>query len=153
MSDFEKLSLVISIVALIISVVSIVRARKTQSAFLEFEKIHVELSKKQLQDLDEIESNKNKTNLSVNIYDGSMYIKNRGNTVATEITIDFSNPEDDCIIVSEKDKLPYPMLNPSEEFKLIASYDTSEAPQLVPIKMKWKNMDGTYSEYNSVLQP
>ena len=59
MSDFEKLSLVISIVALIISVVSIVRARKTQSAFLEFEKIHVELSKKQLQDLDEIESNKN----------------------------------------------------------------------------------------------
>ena len=70
-----------------------------------------------------------------------------------KITIDFSNPEDDCIIVSEKDKLPYPMLNPSEEFKLIASYDTSEAPQLVPIKMKWKNMDGTYSEYNSVLQP
>jgi hypothetical protein len=48
-SDFEKLSLAISIVALFISVVSIVRARKTQSAFLEFEKIHVELARKKLQ--------------------------------------------------------------------------------------------------------
>ena len=153
MSDFEKLSLAISIVALIISFISIVRARKTQSAFLEFEKIHVELSKKQLQEINEMENNKNKTDLSVNIFDGSMYISNKGSTVATEITIDFSNAEDDCIIGSEKDKLPYPMLNPNEEIKLIGSYNTFSAPQLVPIKMKWKNMDGSYSEYNGVLQP
>ena len=153
MSDFEKISLAISIVALIISVLSIVRARKTQSAFLEFEKIHVELSKKQLQEYDEIEINKNKTNLNVNIYDGSIFICNIGNTVASEITLDFTNPKDDCIIESEKDKLPYPMLNPSEEFKLIGSYHTHEAPQLVSIKVKWKNMNGSYSEYNGVLQP
>jgi multisubunit Na+/H+ antiporter MnhF subunit len=44
-SKFEIISLTISIIALIISTVSIVRARKTQSAFLELEKIHVELSK------------------------------------------------------------------------------------------------------------
>jgi len=152
-SDFEKLSLSISIVALIISVVSIVRARKTQSAFLELEKVHAELSKKQLQEFDEIENNKNKTDLSISIINGNMYIRNRGNAVATEITLEFSNVEDDCIIGSEKSKLPYLMLNANEEIKLIAAYNTCEAPQLVPIKMNWKNMDGTYSEYEGVLQP
>ncbi|NVK25963.1 MAG: hypothetical protein HWE10_13635 [Gammaproteobacteria bacterium] len=153
MSNFEKLSLAISIVAFIVSLVSIIRAQKTQSAFLELEKVHAELSKKQLQELNETEENKNKTDLSINIYDGNMFICNRGNTVASEISLEFSNAGDDHIIESEKSKLPYPTLNPHEEIKMIATYNTSEAPLLVPIKMKWKNIDGTYSEYNGVLQP
>jgi hypothetical protein len=45
------------------------------------------------------------------------------------------------------------MLYPDEKFKLIGAYNTSEAPQLVPITIKWKNMDGSYGEYNGFIQP
>lgn len=152
-SKFEIISLTISILALIISTVSIVRARKTQSSFLELEKVHVELSKKQIEEINNTENLKNKTNLKINIYDGSLVITNTGATIARNIEIIFDDIKSDCILSSEKSKLPYSILNPNEEFKLIASYNTKCVPQLVPIKIQWGNMDNSIGKYESVLQP
>jgi len=153
MSKYEITSLIISIIALIISTVSIVRARKIQASFLELEKVHAELSRKQLEELNCAENLRNKANLNVTIYNGSLLIKNIGIAKASNIEVYFDDIEFDCILLSEKNKLPYPVLNASEEFKLVASYHTKNAPQLVPIKLKWKNMDDSPGEYNCVIQP
>jgi len=153
MSTFEIINLIIAILALIISTVSILHARKTQTSFLELEKVHVELSKKQLEEISSIEILKNKTNLNVTIYNGSLLITNIGTAKARNIEINFADIKLDCIVLSEKNKLPYPVLNPNEEFKLVASYHTKNAPQLVPIKIQWENMDNSPGEYEGVLQP
>jgi hypothetical protein len=44
-SNFEIISILLSSTALVISLVSIVRSRKTQADFLKLEKVHAELSK------------------------------------------------------------------------------------------------------------
>lgn len=152
MSNFEFISILSSSTALLISLLSIVRARKTQAAFLKLEKIHAELSKKQLDEIESNETNKGKTELVIAIQNGDLILSNKGSVKARDIELEFSKDKDNLLVGGELSKLPYPILNPDEKFKLLASYNLKQAPPLFQIKVKWINLDGSKGEYEGVLQ-
>ena len=152
MSNFEIVSILLSSTALVISLLSIVRSRKMQAEFLRLEKVHVELSRKQLNEIELNESNKGKTQLAISIQDGNIVLYNEGSAKAKDIELEFSKDEDNELVRGELSKLPYPILNPSEEFKLVAAYNNKQAPSVFAIKVKWVNQDGSKGEYEGVLQ-
>jgi hypothetical protein len=132
--------------------VSIVRSRKTQADFLKLEKVHAELSRKQLDEIELNESNKGKTQLEIFIQGGDLIVSNQGAVKAKDIELEFPKDEDNRLVGGEWNKLPYPILNPNEQFKLLAAYNTKQAPPIFPIKVKWNNYDGSKGEYEGVLQ-
>ena len=134
------------------SLVSIVRSRKTQSDFLRLEKVHAELSRKQLDEIELNESSKGKTQLAIFIQGGNIILSNQGSVEAKDIELEFEKDEDNKLVGGEWSKLPYPILNPSEQFKLVAAYDNQQAPPIFAIKIKWTNPDGSKGEYEGVLQ-
>jgi hypothetical protein len=152
-SNFEIISILLSSTALVISLVSIVRSRKTQADFLKLEKVHAELSRKQLDEIELNESKKGKTQLAIFIQDGNIILSNEGSVKAKDIELEFSKDEDNKLVGGEWSKLPYPILNPSEQFKLVAAYDNKQASPIFAIKVKWTNHDGSKGKYEGVLQP
>jgi len=152
MSNYETLSILISVLAVSVSFIALYRSRKTHSEFLELEKIHAELSRKQLEEFDEKEALKVKTQLSVQlIFDGEnyrFYISNQGNSSATDIWFRMEQGgEYNPLLQNEyKEKIPFPCLNSGEEFTLLASIPINVSQQVYPVAMRWKNEDGTQGD-------
>jgi hypothetical protein len=157
-SKFEILSLLTSILAVSVSLLALYRTRKTQNAFLELEKVHAELSRKQLEEFKEKEKLKSKALLKAEMEHGSsstyyIHILNNGNSCAKNITFELDEGcEHNPLIKGDYDnKLPYQILNPNEEFRLFASILLSVSQSIYPIILKWMNEDGTNGECQCVL--
>ncbi len=151
-SYYNLLGLIVSVVAIIISAISLIRTRKTQKAFLDFERIHAELSSKQLQEMNSVAMARTKANICIEIVEGSVFLINRSCSVARNININFEKNEDNCIFTSELEMLPFPHLNPSQELKLIGSYNTKEAPRVFSIEVTWLNEDDSNGIYTGMIQ-
>lgn len=89
MTLFESLTLSISLVAVVISVVSLVRTRRTASQQLELEKITADLSAKQLQFLEAEEKMLSKAQIDAELEeygtDYKLIITNVGGSVAYDV--------------------------------------------------------------------
>lgn len=148
----EVLSLFVSVIAVVVSLVAIVRTRKTQKEFYALEKIHAALSAKQLEDIKADEQSRTKTYVEIDIQSGSVYLVNVGLSLAKSVDIEFSDDSHNCLVRSELEFLPYPQLNPRQDIKLVGAYNTSCSPRTVPITVKWENEDGTKEEYTKVIK-
>ena len=67
MSTAETISSLISLLAVLISAIALIRARKTQSQLIALEKVHAELSRRQIDDIEARIKQEMKANLSVRL--------------------------------------------------------------------------------------
>lgn len=145
----EQINLSITLLSVLVAFVALVRARLIQTEFLKLEKIHAELSQKQLDELKVQESIKLKTQLNVVLNNGDIFIRNIGFVKATNVNIIFVGSEVGFLVGGEESKLPFPILNPNEEFKLLAGYEVTK--DIIPVKITWLNADKSIGEYDGVL--
>lgn len=157
MNNFEILSLLISLVAAAISTIALVRARKTNRAFLEFEKIHAELSQQQIDALVRKQEEANRANVDVRLVRSSssdcrLWITNSGPGTASNITVVPSgNCEYDPLIKNDYErKIPYPLLNPGGSFEIVALVPVSVTVATFPFDLRWTDQDGTERERTCV---
>ena len=150
--DTNLLGILISAVALIVSVISLIRTRKTQNKLLEFEKVHAQLSKMQISDLCALKALKFKADVCADLFDGSIYLENKGASCASNINISFETESDNHIIGSELEHLPIGKLDAGRNFKLIGSYNTCDAPPVFTVIVSWENEDGTKKSNREVLK-
>jgi len=149
MKPYEIASLLIAIVALVISVVVLIRARKFQAKQLEFEAITAALAKKQLELLGKEEQTQEQAHVTAELVkvdriDYRFVIMNQGVAIASDVTfeIDPTSPDNPLVANECARKLPYPSLQPGQSFTLIASLHMGSAMSY-NTQLKWKNPDGS----------
>jgi hypothetical protein len=145
----EQINLLITLLSVFVAYVALVRARLIQTELLKLEKIHAKLSQKQLDELNTQESTRFKTQLNIALVNGNIFIRNIGFVKATNINITFVGSEAGFLVWGEEDKLPFPILNPNEEFKLLAGYEVTNG--VIPVKITWINVDESIGDYHGVL--
>lgn len=148
-TSYETINSLIAIVALVISTISLVRARKVQTKQIEFEAVSAALAKKQLELIEKKEKTQEQANVTAELVkvgrtDYRFVIMNQGATVATNVTfeIDATSPDNPLAINECQRKLPYPSLKPGQSFTLIAALYLRSAMSY-HTHLKWKNPDGS----------
>ena len=152
MTRFEILSLLTSTLAIFFSFVALYRSRQTHSELVELEKVHVELSRRQLKEYEAEEALKKKTILGAKLIDNGdirLQISNLGGSTAREIWIRIEDRSSYNPLVPDdyKRKIPYPSLNPGEDFTLAAFIPLSETQQVYPVALRWLNEDESQGEF------
>lgn len=150
--NYELLGLLASILALLISLASLIRSRNTQKEFLKFEMIHAELSAKQLQEMKKFDVAKKHANIQIEVIDGSLHLTNISSAVARNVDINFDNEDQNCTIEGELEILPYPQLNSDQEIKLIGYYNTDKAPRTFAVTITWLNEDDSPGLFSGIVQ-
>ena len=143
MTKNEIVTIICSLLALTISLISLVRTRKHQDRILQLEEINARLSEKQLEELENSDKQKLKTTVDVSTRDGSLVISNSGGSEASNISLSFANPEQNLLARGEFDKLPLRVLQPFKSFKLFGFYNTDQSPEQIQVIVGWINLDGT----------
>jgi hypothetical protein len=154
MTLYEIISSVVAGVAIVISVVSVVRTHKVQAKQLEFEAITAALAKKQLELLEKKEQRREQANLTAELVnvgrtDYRFVITNIGVAVASDVTfeIDPKSPDNPLVANECVRKLPYPSLQSGQSFTLIAAL-SMESAMSYNTQLKWKNPDGSQGTNN-----
>ena len=154
MKPYEIISSLIAILALAISVVSLVRARKVQAKQLEFEAITAALAKKQLELLEKEDQTQEQAQVTAELVkvgstDYRFVIMNQGVAIASDVTfeIDTTSPDNPLVGNECGRKLPYPSLQPGQSFTLIAALHMGSTLSY-NTQLKWKNPDGSQGTNN-----
>ncbi|QIB67034.1 hypothetical protein [Kineobactrum salinum] len=152
MAKFEILSLITSLLAIFVSCLALYRSRKTHSELVEFEKVHVKLSRRQIEEYEAKDAARQKTTLGAKLIDSGgirLQVSNLGEASAKDIWIRIEDPDSYNPLVSGdyKQKIPYPSLNPGEDFTLTAFIPLSVTQQVYPIALRWLNEDGTQGDF------
>lgn len=149
MTYYEFLTLLIALLAVVISAVSFVRSGKTQERQLEFEAINATLAKKQLEIILREDTMQGKAHLVVELVkvgktDFRFVIRNQSSVIATNV--DFiidKNSSNNPLVKNEcQGKLPYPYLQPGQFFTLIAALYLGSAMNCDTL-LTWTNPDGS----------
>ncbi len=156
MTQFEILSLLTSTLAIVVSFIALYRSRKTHSELVEVEKVHVELSRRQLKEFETKDALQKKTVLGaklINTGDIRVKITNLGESVAKDICIRIDDRRSYNPLIPDdyNRKIPYPSLNPGEDFTLAAFIPLSETQQVYPIALRWLNEDESQGEFKCSL--
>ncbi|MCZ8529132.1 hypothetical protein [Alteromonas sp. PRIM-21] len=146
MTKSEILTIICSLLALTISLISLVRTRKHQDRILQLEEINARLSQKQLEELESADKQKLKANVDVYRQDGSLVISNNGESEASNVSLSFASSEQNLLARGEFDKFPLRVLQPFKSFKLLGFYNTDQSPEQVQVVVRWTNLDGTKGE-------
>ncbi|UXD87658.1 hypothetical protein [Thalassolituus hydrocarboniclasticus] len=145
MSEYEILSLLISILAVVVSAVSLVRTRKIAKEQLELEKVTAELSRLQIDSLNEEKSNKDKPSFNVTLTklgkSYNFYISNTGQGSAYNVNFELVDCEDSPLCNDVEDKFPLPEMKPNSRVKLIAAIHMG-SPLKYQVRLSWQNKEG-----------
>ena len=143
MTRYEILTLLISLLAIIVAVVSLVRTRKIQDKQLEFQKIAADLSTKQLEIIQKEEAARINVRLEKFGSGYKFIITNVGKAVAKDIHFSLDGRAgDNPLIPSEyAEKIPIPALHPGNSATLHASLHMQSAMRYT-VCVRWKNPDG-----------
>ena len=146
MSKFEVLSLIISILAAIISTISLVRTRELAKEQLELEKVTAELSRLQIESITEQKTEKTKPKFNVKLIKlGEIYkffISNKGQGSAYNVNFELIDCEDSPLFDSELTEIfPYQEMKPSSEIKLLASLHMN-SPSKYQSRISWEDKSG-----------
>ncbi|TQV65687.1 hypothetical protein FKG94_28215 [Exilibacterium tricleocarpae] len=153
MNNFEIITTLISVLAVVISTISLIRTRKQAKKLMEYERLHAEVSRRQLAEMDEVKSQKNKTSLVAEIehypenHASSFVIMNNGISDATNIYFSLTEENESNPIVQKslENKTPYQLLRPGEYYDIAASFPINIKQQVFNICLRWSNADGTQS--------
>ena len=148
MTTFEVLNLLISSIAIIIAVVSLIRTRKVETKNTELAQITANLSAKQLQQIEQEEQDNTKAKIDVDLVsdnnESHFIIKNIGGAEATNVF--FGVEGCGALIPSEHNsKIPVTILRPGKSIKLIAAL-TDDTPQKFKALFHWNNPDGSHEK-------
>ena len=151
MSVYEKLSLLISLLAAAISAFSYVRTRNIAAKQLELQHATAELSRKQLELIEQEEEVRSKACVDVELEkNGSDYwfvITNHGDSEARNIGFYLDGDENyNPLVPSEyEQKIPISSLKPGKSVTLIAAI-TFSSPKQFEAFVRWINLDGSQSK-------
>lgn len=149
MTHYEFLTLIIALVAVVISAISFVRSGKTQERQLEYEAINATLAKKQLEMILREETRQEKARLVAELVkvgrtDFRFVVLNHSSVLATNVDfkIDENSPDNPLVQNERRSKLPYPSLQPGQSFTLIAALHFGSAMSYDTL-LTWTNPDGS----------
>lgn len=148
MSEYELITLLVSLLAVIISTVSLVRARRLGEEQLKLERITAELSAYQIKEIEEREGLKDKPNIKVRLAktgDGSEFvIANAGQGIAYDIDFKLVDCNENPLYDAQY-KLPCPELRPSTTLKLRASFHMNSSMQYQAL-VTWRDSSGVHED-------
>lgn len=139
----------IAIIALLVSIFSILQSRRTAKEQLKLQKSASKLAEKQLEILKKEENNKSLPRLNVTIQKQGnshcFYITNTGNVTVYNLNLEFINSPDNPLFNDAHEKLPYPELRCNTDLKLRAAFDGDSSSDY-KVKLTWENQEGIQSE-------
>ena len=149
MSNFEALTLILSCVAVIVSLAVWNGQRKLQREANDLQRVTAELSRKQLQLIEEQEQSKFAAKLALSLTkDGKGYklvLANKGeaDALAVDLRPIGTTIENNYLIASElEEKLPIKRLRSGEEVRFLAALSMG-TPIVSEFHVSWHNADGT----------
>ncbi|MBP0938979.1 hypothetical protein V2K16_01950 [Pseudomonas alliivorans] len=145
MTPYELFTLLVSVVAIIISAVTLVRTRKLASEQLALERITAELSGLQIKTLEESEKLKTKPQLNIALtkLGGSNHfiVSNTGRGSAFKVNFELIDCSHSPLSSDVDHILPYPEMKPNSRFKLLASMHMG-SPLKYQVKLTWQEVSG-----------
>ncbi len=146
MTGYEILSLIVSSLAALVAVVSLVRTRKIAAQQIELERATAELSKKQLAILNSEELERAKAYIDVKLEDfGNTHkfiITNTGGAEATNVHFSISGDGSPLVTNEYTKKIPIKSLKPEKSVTLIAAISMG-SPHEFNVFVSWNNPDGS----------
>ncbi|MFA6465923.1 MAG: hypothetical protein WCT30_09220 [Desulfurivibrionaceae bacterium] len=145
MTKYEILTLAVSLLAVFVSAISLVRTRKIAAQQLDLEKITAELSRKQLEKIIESEENALKASVEVELCssgdNNELLICNNGKAEANNVSIKVLGDYNPTISSDFESKVPIKSLRPGKMVSIIAvsEYGT---PSSFDIEVTWENPNG-----------
>ncbi|MDO6451964.1 hypothetical protein Q4490_00170 [Neptunomonas phycophila] len=144
MSKYEIISTLVSILAIVVSTISLVRTRKLVQEQLELEKVTAELSKLQIDGIKREKAEKIKPKLNVvlskldkNYY---FYITNTGQGTAYNVNFELVDCEDSPLVGDLLEKFPHPEMKTNSRVKLIAAIH-KQSPLKYQAKVSWHDSE------------
>lgn len=146
MSNFEILTLAISLLAVTISAISLFRTRKLTEQQLELDKIHAELSKKHLEKIKTEEHIESIASIDVGlVQDGENYkfiLENIGGSDAKNVFFSIEACKYNPIAGNEiKDKIPFKEIKPGKSVSILACR-AKGADNEYTVNVRWTNPNG-----------
>lgn len=145
MTHYELLTLSASVIAIIISAVSLIRTRKLAAEQLELERITAELSRLQIKSIEEQEYLKTKPQLNVAITklgnSSHFIVANMGKGSAYKVNFELIDCQDNPLTNEIQHILPYPEMKQNSRFKLLAAFHMS-SPLKYQVKLTWQDSSG-----------
>jgi len=143
-SEYEIISTAVSLLAIIVSSVSLIRTRKLAKEQLELEKITANLSLLQIEGIEheKVEKNKPKFNVTLTNLGKSdyFYITNTGQGTAYHVNFELIDCDDSPLTSDASKKLPHPEMKPYTKVKLLAALHM-QSPLKYQAKVTWKNSE------------
>lgn len=155
MVKFEVISLLISLLAVGVSVTALVRSRKNHIQVMELERVHAELSQKQIDEIEKRKRLAQKADLRCRLeQQGNNYkfiIENTGQAEATNIYfgLDENNEHNPLVLSDYQSKTPYPSLAQGEFYSILATIPLKVKQPVYFISLRWINQDGSQARINS----
>lgn len=144
MNYYELITLLLSLLAIVVSLVSFLSTRKIAKEQLEIQRVTTELSKVQLKNLEEENKDKNypKFNVTIKTSENNSFfcISNTGQGTAYDLDFELLNCLDSPLYDVEH-KLPYPEIKPGSCVKLNAFF-TMQSPLKYEAKLTWEDTNG-----------
>ena len=142
MSKYEILSTLLSLLAIFVSTVSLARTRNLAREQLELEKVTAELSRLQIENIEQEKADKTRPKFSVTLSKLGksyyFYITNTGQGTAYDVNFELVNCEDSPLTGDALKKLPHPEMRPSSRVKLVAAIHM-QSPSKYQAKVTWKD--------------
>jgi len=143
-SKYEIISTLVSVLAIIVSTISLVRTRKLAKEQLELEKVTAELSRLQIEGIeqDKAEKTKPKFNVTLSKLGKSyyFYISNTGQGTAYNVNFELVDCEDSPLTSDASEKFPHPEMKSNSRVKLFAAIDM-QSPLKYQAKVMWQDAE------------
>jgi thioesterase domain-containing protein len=145
----EIITALISLLAVSVSLVALRRSRQNNAQLLELEKVHAELSRRQIDEIEERKREALKAKLTVRLEkadtDYRFVITNQGQSTASNIYfgIEQGNEHNPLVRGDFEQKIPFPALAPNESYHLLAHIPIDIRQLTYEISIRWNNPDGT----------
>ncbi len=145
-SEFETLTLLISILALIVSMYTFAQQRKLQRETNELQRANSELAKRQLGLLKEDDRRSQNAELTL-LLSGSqgahiLTVRNMGRATASNVSIESLGAFSPLVPQQIDSRFPLDILAPGDEVRLVAAIYV-ESPDKFKLRLRWNNPDGT----------
>lgn len=149
MTDYALLSLVVALLAVVISAVSLIRTSKLQRQQLRLNAVTEELTRRQLQSMAAEEAARQKGRVVASLEGASpkwwFLLKNEGPAAVREVNFELIDCPDSPLVRGDYDrKLPVSVLQPDGEVRLTAAIHHG-TPSTFTAKVSWTNPDGSQS--------
>ncbi len=144
MSKYEIISTLVSVLAIIVSTISLVRTRKLAKEQLELERVTAELSRLQIEGIEQEKAEKTKPNFNVTLSKLGksyyFYITNTGQGTAYNVNFELVDCEDSPLTSDVSEKFPHPEMKLNSRVKLIAAIHM-QSPLKYQAKVTWQDAE------------